>query len=224
MVVEPSELVLCTDPDGLGAFRSPVIAELATARYPATYHPGLPKRMDWRNRTRTSIFIRPNAVEQSFAMFGEILDRPNAVRLITLADLLTRSVKALSELTFEVSLGLSWMVCEACLDQMWDRYLDRQTRKEIDGVLTQVINRERRDKLNGRDYSASVIAEILSLADVLPYRDYKELSQVRSARNDWIHDLETVEPAVARKASELAQRMLFQVEGVHFTVWPSLAV
>jgi hypothetical protein len=113
IIVEPSDLVLGSGSDGLGAYRTNRTAYLAVARFPSTYNPNLPKHLDWRNLTRRSTVIKPAEVERSFAMFDDVLGRSNANRLISLADLLARAVKALSELSFEVSLGLSWMVCEA---------------------------------------------------------------------------------------------------------------
>lgn len=220
MIVEPSDLVLGCSSDGLGSYRSLRTAYLAVARFPLTYNPTLPKHVDWRNISRMGHVIKPAEVERSFSIFDDVLGRSNANRLISLADLLARAVKALSELSFEVSLGLSWMVCEACLDQMWERYLEDRATQKIDGVEKKVINSKRREKLTGRDYSASIISEILSLAGNLSFSDYEELGLVRVARNNWIHDLKAVDRDIANKALLLAQRMFDQVEGVYFTVFP----
>jgi hypothetical protein len=114
--------------------------------------------------------------------------------------------------------------CEACLDQMWERYLDERATQEIDGVQEKVINSKRRQNLTGRDYSASVISEILSLGGKLSFGNYTELGIVRSARNNWIHKLNDVDRVIANKALLLAQRMLDQVEGVNFTVFPSISL
>ena len=67
---------------------------------------------------------------------------------------------------------------------------------------------DRKEKLTGRDFTASIISEGLSLAGILPFEQYKQFSRVRKKRNAWLHDLHAIDQLDAAEAIVLAQFML----------------
>lgn len=103
----------------------------------------------------------------------------------------------------ESSLVTAWTVVERCLNELWDQYIAPQ---RVRGITR--VNRKRREKLRGADFTASVVAEVLSLAGKLPHDDYERLSILRKKRNDWVHKLTTIDSADAASAIVLAQSML----------------
>ena len=70
------------------------------------------------------------------------------------------------------------------------------------------INADRRAKLKGRDFTASIISEYLSLSGILPFEQYKLSCDVRQTRNYWLHELHAIDGTDAAKAIGLAQFML----------------
>jgi hypothetical protein len=84
------------------------------------------------------------------------------------------------------SMALVWTVCEQLLNIAWRR--EQSTKKgKVGGV--ERMNRDRREKLNGRDYTASVVTEFLELLGVIDFGVYRKLQAARTARNDWAHKL-----------------------------------
>jgi hypothetical protein len=120
-----------------------------------------------------------------------------------LAEMILHAFALHSAGQMESCLVTAWTVAERCLSELWDQYIERQS----DGVPTKV-NGDRRKKLHGRDFSASVVAEVLSLAGELSQEDYERLSLVRKKRNDWVHKLTTIDSADGAAAIVLAQSML----------------
>jgi hypothetical protein len=79
--------------------------------------------------------------------------------------------------------------------------------------------RHRREKLtDSRDFRASVISEILSLTNSLPFSLYENLSRVRQARNDWLHGLKPLSRETAVLSVSVAERMLNLVDGLNLRV------
>lgn len=87
--------------------------------------------------------------------------------------------KALSEhnlRNYDVSLVLCWFVVERYIHDLWNKAI---TSKSITG--------RRKEKLQGRDYTASVKTEILELSGLLTIQRYDALNAVRSVRNGIAH-------------------------------------
>jgi hypothetical protein len=103
----------------------------------------------------------------------------------------------------ESSLVTAWTVVERCLNELWDQYVEHRHDQGVTGV-----SRSRREKLRGADFTASIVAETLSLAGELTDADYERLSAVRKKRNDWVHRLTTIDADDAAAAIVAAQSML----------------
>jgi hypothetical protein len=215
MVVSPGDLVQATMLDSPGfACADQRIAALVCSSYQATYAHG-PHLMDWRVNSRDT--IRTDTVEESFRMLNDILSHASPDALL-LVDLYARSCHAHETHNHSLCLVIAWGLTEKLLTRHWERYLERNRKRTIDGAETSFINGERMDKLTGRDYTASVVSEILSLVGELPLDLYKHLSRVRKARNDWMHELKEVSRGESYLAVQVASRMLELIEGIKFAV------
>ncbi len=70
------------------------------------------------------------------------------------------------------------------------------------------VNAERRQKLTGRDFAASVISEILSLSGDIEPALYIKLNKARKDRNDWLHKLKEMDKESSTTSLNLAAEML----------------
>ncbi|MCP5096657.1 MAG: hypothetical protein GY943_13975 [Chloroflexi bacterium] len=112
---------------------------------------------------------------------------------------------------FEPSLISAWTVVERCMNKIWHSHLDNAERQYSSSTRDpnqKFINSTRRQKLTGRDFTASTISEILSLNNLLPFEQYQLTIDVRQARNRWLHSLRAIERADSVKAINLARFML----------------
>ena len=101
------------------------------------------------------------------------------------------------------------------MQRLWNRYVDENRLRQVAGTEVVFINSDRRDKLiKSRDFTPSVISEILSLTNRLPFELYQEISKVRQARNEWLHDLRPVSRDDASRAVKTAEQMLSLVDKV----------
>lgn len=215
MVVNPSDLIaLGSFEDSLGGTGSaPRLAALSTSRFPSTYREGLPPSFDWRLTFR-DLVVETATVEESFRLLDTILDHASA-NVLVMCDLYSRSCKAYEEHNYSLCLVTAWAVVESLLQELWRRYLEDNRRRTIDGEEAKFINVDRKRTLeDGRSFTASVVSEMLSLSDRLPFHIYKDLSMTRKTRNSWIHSLEPVSRESALLSVQVAEQMLTLVEGV----------
>jgi hypothetical protein len=127
----------------------------------------------------------------------------------TLAELLLHSFYLHESGKYEASHISAWTVAERCLNKLWNTHLHELDNKHtVPGSGEKFINSEREKKLTGRDFTASIISEFLSLSGILPFDKYKLASRVRQTRNDWLHKLRTIDRSDASEAIKLAQFLL----------------
>ena len=100
---------------------------------------------------------------------------------------------------------------------------DNKSRVEGD-VTISFIGRDRKKKLQGRDYTASVRIEILSLLGHMNIKMYDDLNKVRISRNDWLHNFEQVDENLASLAIQTAQRLFEQVAKIKLSLTISLSI
>jgi hypothetical protein len=115
---------------------------------------------------------------------------------------------------FSAALIIGWSAAEAILYKRWRVYID-----EIGGIGgATIINKSRREKLTGRDFTASIITETLSLAGKLNEATRKELDEARKARNDFVHNIRDCDPSIALKAASVAAKMIGEDAGFDFQI------
>lgn len=129
----------------------------------------------------------------------------------TLGELLLHAFELHDSGKYEASHISAWTVAERCMNQIWRSHLDDAERlySSCTGDPNEkFINSTRRRKLTGRDFTASIVSEILSLNDLLPFEQYKLAVDVRQTRNDWLHKLRAIDRADSANAINLARFML----------------
>jgi hypothetical protein len=94
-----------------------------------------------------------------------------------------------SKLHFSTSLIQLWFIIEYLLNHLWVEFL-KEKQNEIAGAKR--ISGKRRDFLTGRDFTASIISNILELCDILDKEVFDKIEQIRSKRNKIVHSLEKV--------------------------------
>lgn len=213
MVVTPVNLIGSTtiDDEGWGASDAQIIY-LLQADSPASYNHLSPASADWRLFHRTVISLE--TVETSFQLLDRLL-RHSSGEAAGLAELYTKACKSYEDHDYATSLTVAWTITEHLVQVLWDRYIQRNRERTADGERFTFINAQRRARLTGgRDYTASIISEVLSLLDELPFDLFERLGQVRSDRNAWLHDLRPVSRAAAGTAIDVARQTLGFVEGI----------
>ena len=127
----------------------------------------------------------------------------------TLAELLLHSFHLYENGKYEASHIAGWTITERCLNDQWQAWLsqlDEQHSEQLDP--DRFINADRKKKLTGPDFTASIISECLSLAGLLPFEAYKHTCRVRQARNRWLHKLQAIDRTAAADSIVLAQNLL----------------
>lgn len=216
MVVEPSQVISMRSlDDATGSSNDVLVGWLSTAQFPKTYSEHRPVWNDPRVAGRM-IIINTSTIDKSFHLLNAILENSNSDAIL-LADLFMRASKSLEDHNYSLSLITSWTITEKVLQSRWEKYLDSQREREIDNVKTTFINKERKKTLIGRDYSASVVSEILSLAGILPFELYKDMQVIRKVRNNWIHSLAPVSMEMASLSLKVTATILYLFERIYLT-------
>lgn len=109
---------------------------------------------------------------------------------------------------------IAWSAIEALLNVMWSNL-----HVEIDstsGGHTQ-ISGKRKALLKGRDYTASVVSQVLSICGKIDDDTLERLDEARRKRNAFAHDLILIKADDAGKAIRLATDMITNVAGIGVT-------
>ncbi len=174
-VMSPHELFkpaeFKTHASTMGMPGSSAIAQLAMARFLGTYSTDIPVIFDWRMRQRL-LTVEPESIARSFESLEEILETGESG--ILLADLYAKSCKAFEDHDHPTCLVMAWNIIERCLKKAWSDFIARNRKRDIDGASVAFINTDRRDKLEGADFTASIVGEMLSLMDLLPFEPISE--------------------------------------------------
>lgn len=151
----------------------------------------------------------------------DLLDRVLKCKIegtLKIVELLYWAHHRYSENAFSDSLILSWTICEKLLYQLWNHYL-KEKRTGNEGQP--IINKERAKKLKGRDFTASIVSEILELAGVIETQLFRGIDDARRKRNAWLHSLGTIKDIDASNAMRTATELLQVATGI--PVRPSIS-
>lgn len=105
---------------------------------------------------------------------------------------------------------LAWTVAEVVLNHMWVKLLASVDEKN--GGHTS-FNKDRHKLLTGRDYTASVITQSLSLHGEIDDPTLQRLNRARKNRNAFVHDLKNLSADEAAHALQTACKLMTQVVG-----------
>lgn len=100
---------------------------------------------------------------------------------------------------------IAWSLSEQVLNAMWKEY-QHEVSEGPDARTA--ISKKRRELLNGRDYTASIITQALSLAGRLSDERLSKLDQARRDRNAFAHSLAAIGSDAAQNALTVASEML----------------
>jgi hypothetical protein len=128
---------------------------------------------------------------------------------VGLASLLNLALCSYQEHDYSLGLVMAWTICEVLIQRRWRQYCEERATK-----VGFPLNRARRDKLDGRDYSASIVIEMLAVNGAMTRSEYVAFDKTRKCRNDWIHDVKLVDRDSCYNALELAASELSKVLGV----------
>jgi|GEM_PF-5748189 len=157
-------------------------------------------------------------VRLSFDIFSEILTNENEY-LIDMVELILRGVKYYEDHDYNSSLIMYWAVIEKIINTIWNNFLESQ-RNRPTGTNQKFINRARKEKLTGIDYTISNIIEYLSLLNLVSFSLYRDLNIVRTARNKWIHDLKAVDQETCTTAYFTVTKLFKAMFNLDFQIAP----
>jgi len=103
----------------------------------------------------------------------------------------------LIRLEYDQSFILSWVLIEQYLNHEWNLYLDQRKFSKIE-----------KRKYTGRDYTANMKINLLSLLGKLEEADNRELSHLRRTRNAFMHNIRLVQRKDAIEAFNLVLRFV----------------
>ena len=174
-------------------------------------------------QSRRSHVLPMQTIEKSFETF-EALVGSNVPECLTMSAILLQSAKSYGEHDFSTALTMSWTVLEKLVSALWEKMLE-DNRSRVEGhAAIPFIGGDRKKKLQGRDYTASVRIEVLSLLGHINIEMYNDLNKVRTSRNDWLHNFEQVDEILAALAARTAQRLFEQVIKVKLSLTISRSI
>ncbi len=146
-----------------------------------------------------------DVVEHSLQSLDQLLIARDKV-LIQMIETAYLAACRCSEKRFGEAITLAWGVCEQLISSAWNTLLD--------DVQSGRMPKKRKKVLNGRDYTASVVTEILELNGIIDHELYLLLNEARKFRNKWAHQLTEPDESDVHKAIRATENLLFQIKGV----------
>lgn len=172
-----------------------------------------------RNVLNNSYRIRRNAplsrrvmerevVDYSLVLLDRVLSDPEG-QLLNLVESYYIAACRAREKRFGEAMTPGWSVCEQILAILWRGILGE--RASADGSP---LSKERRKKLTGRDFTASIIIETLELMGRLDGELFRRLNIARQARNNWAHSLHAPKASQVNICMMAVEQLLSDVKGV----------
>ena len=192
-----------------------VVSVFQMGRYLSNYSHGVPIEYDSRITMRPVVSM--DVIQRASTVFASVIRSPGSEKD------LASFAKGLSEYkigNYETSLILAWFITEGSIAHLWERHLASLNREFENGQKK--INRERHDFLVGRDFTISMVSNLLELWEVLPNSLFKDIDTVRGFRNKIVHKLKYSPNATdAQLALQTAQVMIERIWNISFI--PSLS-
>lgn len=161
-----------------------------------------------RERPLTRAVVEVPVVEGSFLLLDQILSAAD-VRLVHIVEGAFMAACRQREQRSGEAVVLAWTVCEQLVSEAWKKLVaDIRTRDP------ERISKERKEKLVGRDFTASMMVEYLELSGVVDAKLYRMLEVARRARNRWAHDMKTPKDSEVYFAMRAVELLLLKVKGV----------
>lgn len=161
-----------------------------------------------RERAAARHILPVNIVQRSLELLDDILviGDLSTLRLIEGGFI---AMNRRREKRFGEAITLGWTVCEQLISLAWRRLLNGMRDTASDRM-----SKERRKKLTGRDYTASVMTELLEIHGDIDPELFRMLEVARKARNAWAHEMRSPHEAEIRFCLVAAERLLKQLLNV----------
>jgi hypothetical protein len=145
-----------------------------------------------------------SVIDESFIMLEKILENNDSV-IVQIIEAIYIAASRESEGRSGESVMLAWGVCEQLVSILWNRLIvDAKKDKDI----SEKISGDRLKKLRGRDYTASVMVEVLEITGKIDNGLYRSLEIARKTRNHWAHEMRVPKQSEAHICLEAAQKLL----------------
>lgn len=164
------------------------------------------------NRLLPRRVVETEVVEHSLKSLSQIL-RQSDTALLQLIDSLYGAAQSYAERRSGEAAVVAWTVCEQLLSEAWVSLLnDTKSKGRMTG--------KRRRKLEGIDYTASIMVEMLEIHGRIDYQLYGQLEIARRARNRWVHEMQEPSYLDVCNTFDAAQVLLNKLRGVcvHLTL------
>ncbi|MCF8505200.1 MAG: hypothetical protein K9G59_09825 [Caulobacter sp.] len=137
-----------------------------------------------RDKPQNRRIVDIPVVARSFDILEKILsfNDPSIIQLFEAAYI---SACRAGERRYGESVVVGWSVCEQLVSIAWRRLIDSLN----SSPEAPRAPKERRKKLLGRDYTASVMVEMLEVNGIIDHELYRNLEISRKSRNAWAHEM-----------------------------------
>lgn len=158
---------------------------LHRARWEWSYDPSRSFEEDERIVGRR---VLPRSVfDRTIEQFEKVCHDYDKIQLLSQV---TKALDSFNTMDWAASLVHAWFVIEVFVNSMWIAYLSKRSDELKNGAKR--IDRKRRETLLGRDYTASIMTNVLELVGEIDHDVYQKIESVRQKRNNVVHSLEIV--------------------------------
>lgn len=179
-------------------------------RYSSSYPSRVP--IEYNSAIMMRQVISIDVIQHASSAFAKVVTTSG------LAKTLASFAKSLSEFkigNYETSVVLSWFITEAALSHLWKEHIDSLNAEVAEGRKR--INRDRKDFLTGRDFTISMVSNLLELWGALPHSQFLDIDAVRGFRNKIVHSHSFAPgPTEAQLAIKTAQAMIERLWSLRF--------
>lgn len=161
--------------------------------------------------------IEYEVIAHSFDLLDQVM-KCKSESAVKITEMLYWAHHRYSENAFSDSLILSWAVCEKLINHLWSEFV-RAKKGVVEGI--ERMNKDRIKKLEGRDFTASIVSEVLELFGIIDLKLFCGIDDARRKRNAWLHSLDAIEDRDASNAMLTATELFKVATGV--TLRPSIS-
>lgn len=163
-----------------------------------------------RERPYPRRVVELDVVEHSLDLLNEILSKNDNGLIATIETVYLAACRLIEDRSGE-AITMAWSVCEQLLLSIWNGFVNDLKNKGR-------LSKKRQDKLAGRDYTASVMIELLEINGQIGYDLYRRLEVGRKARNEWAHRMRRPKRSEVNEAIRALETLMNQVTGVNLSL------
>ncbi len=145
----------------------------------------------------TNIYLRLERKELPESVFNHLNSNFSTIysnkRVVKILAEVTKSLSEFKIANYPTSLVLSWFIIESFISDYWSNFLKSKnedfTYIDDNGneINCKTIDSKRKELLTGRDYTISVILNILELFGLIQFDTFRKINEIRKMRNKIVH-------------------------------------